>query len=132
MRWRRLLLGLGAVVMLGVAGLLALALWPRSAVTQQNYDRLRYGMTERSAKAILGEPEETEIFDPDILVVTSRGPVESRTSKPPHKMCGWYGENLAITVVFDTGGKVCWACIQNQPDDTRWTLWHPLRHLLPW
>ena len=54
----RLLLGVGAVVLLGVAGF-ALVLWlisPTPRVSMENFRRLRKGMSERYVEALLGKP----------------------------------------------------------------------------
>ncbi len=56
---RRLLLVVGAVVLLGVAGFF-LFLWltnPTPGVTWDNFRRLRKGMSERNVEAFLGEPQ---------------------------------------------------------------------------
>jgi hypothetical protein len=58
MRRRRLLLGAGALAWLGLAG--GLVVWlthPQPGVTRANFYRLRVGMTEQEAEAILGRPE---------------------------------------------------------------------------
>jgi hypothetical protein len=60
MRRRRLLLGAGAVVLLGVAGF-SLFLWlttPTPGATWENFHRLRKGMSLSDVKALLGEPDE--------------------------------------------------------------------------
>jgi hypothetical protein len=59
MRRLRLLLGVGAVPLLVVAGF-GLLLWitrPTPGVTWENFHRLRCGMSERDVKRLLGEPD---------------------------------------------------------------------------
>jgi len=56
-RRRRLLLAVGAVSLLGVAGF-ALSLWftsPTPGVTWENHRRLRVGMALSDVKALFGE-----------------------------------------------------------------------------
>jgi hypothetical protein len=55
MRSRRLLVG--ALALLGLAGGLVVCLtYPRPGVTRANFYRLRAGITEQEAEAILGRP----------------------------------------------------------------------------
>jgi hypothetical protein len=61
MRRRNLLLGLGALALLGVMGLLLTPhfVTPTHAVTLANFHRLREGMTRQEVEAILGQPLST-------------------------------------------------------------------------
>lgn len=64
MRRRRLLLVVGAVVLLGMAGFVLL-LWltsqaPAPGITWDNFRRLRMGMSVGDVEALLGEPHEID------------------------------------------------------------------------
>jgi hypothetical protein len=64
MRRRRLLLVVGAVVLLGVAGFVLLV-WltkPTPGVTWDNFRRLREGMSPKDVEALLGEPYDVEDY----------------------------------------------------------------------
>jgi hypothetical protein len=61
MRRRKLLLGVGALAFLGMAGFVLL-IWlttPTPGVTWENYRRLRRGMSIGDVQALLGEPNQT-------------------------------------------------------------------------
>ena len=59
MRRRRLLLGVGALTLLGVVGfaLLTCLSSPTPGVTWENFRRLRVGMSLEDAEALLGQPK---------------------------------------------------------------------------
>lgn len=58
MRRRKLLLGLSLLCVIGASALVTLwALRPTPGVTQENVDRLRFGMSPARVVAILGQPE---------------------------------------------------------------------------
>ena len=58
MRRRRLLLGSGALALLGLAGMLVVTQLLRAgpAITPASYERIREGMTEAEVEAVLGGP----------------------------------------------------------------------------
>ena len=88
MRRRRLLLGVGALALLGMVGF-GLFLWvtnpPR--VTLDNCRRLRQGMSVRDVEALLGEPNEVNKYAHCTFRV-------------------WRSEEAEIAVIFDTADQV--------------------------
>lgn len=83
---RRLLLGVGAVALLGLAGFLLLWLTsPTPGVTWENFRRLRKGMPTRHVEALLGEPSL-----PDV----KQGIWTLRL---------WKGEEVAMSLSFESG-----------------------------
>jgi hypothetical protein len=84
---RRLLLGMGSVALLGVAGFVLL-LWlttPTPGVTWENFRRLRKGMSARHVEAVLGEQSL-----PDV----KQGIYTLRL---------WRGEEVAMSLTFESG-----------------------------
>jgi hypothetical protein len=59
MRWllKRWYFWLGLVLLLGIVGSVALILANPSRITQENFDRIQYGMSLAQVEAILGEEE---------------------------------------------------------------------------
>jgi hypothetical protein len=82
MRRRRLLVGLGAVALLGVAGLLIWSARPTPAVTWENFRLLRMGMSPKDVEALLGEPHDVYEFP----TATDRF---------------WCGEEVVVLLSFD-------------------------------
>jgi hypothetical protein len=87
-RRRRLLLAVGALALIGVAGF-AFFLWltsptPAPGVTWENSRRLRAGMSVRDVEALLGKPS------PEVTEIVGGG-----TGR------WWRGEEVDIELVFD-------------------------------
>jgi hypothetical protein len=113
---RRLLLGVGALALLALAGLLIPRLLPpRPGVTRANYGRLHEGLTPAEVKDILG-----------------RGPDLARHQNPPSTFplaegC-WEGEGFTITVYFDWDERVSGKYLTERDS----TFLGRLRRLLRW
>ena len=90
MRRRRLLLGVGAVVLL-VAGFVLWITRPVPAVTWENFHHLRLGMSLRAVKALLGEPNEQRIAMERVGIPAS-GILTGLI---------WRGEEIVIALRFD-------------------------------
>jgi hypothetical protein len=108
MRWRRLLLGLGAVVLVGVAGL-----WLTS---RANYNRIDRGMTLAEVEVILGSPG----------MHINRGPEHPKAGD--YVFCSlWSGQEMDVWVFFDSHYRVVRSECYGRDS---WV--DRLRHLLPW
>src|SRR5690349_19624110 len=90
MRRRRLLLGVGMLALLGLAGwfMLAHPLHPRPVITKANFDRIEEGMTAKQVEAILG-PEGYHTKRP--VVIPMSGTMSRRW---------WIGDDAVITISF--------------------------------
>jgi hypothetical protein len=125
MRRRRLLLGFVAAAGLWLAGA-GLLLWPKPpapGVTMENFRRLRVGMTQPQAEAVLGGPG-LEL------------PWPSRRAGTV-KAWGRPFEGFAIYLEFGAGGRVTWADagMPGEPGEPLGDgdgLLDRLRLLLPW
>jgi hypothetical protein len=98
MRRRRLLLVVGVVALLGVAGVALLTLLsgpaPTPAVTLENFRLLRHGISERQVEAFLGKPEEASGPTSNTL------PVRSGTYSG---YLHWRDGNVHISLLFQAG-----------------------------
>ncbi len=97
MRWRRLLLVVGAVALLGLAGLF-LFLWltsPTPGVTWNNFRRMRVGMSAKDVEALLGDP-----YDAHEFMLDGLDPL------PVAKCKYWRGKDVIIALSFDTADWV--------------------------
>src|SRR5437868_999234 len=96
-RRRLLLLALPvALVLLGVG---AWVLWPRTAITVENGDRIREGMTRAEVESILGGPERIEATGP---VKYGNGAAERTHAQPGM----WMSDHALILMHFDDAGQV--------------------------
>ena len=98
MRRRRLLLTVGAVALLGVAGF-AMFIWlisPTPGVTLENFRRLLEGMSTTDVEALLGEPSKVR----ESLRGTTR--------------C-WQGEEVGIDLLFDADRVLFGIAVPPQP-----------------
>jgi hypothetical protein len=84
---------LGLVLLLGLAGSVALICSGRGRITQANFDRIQEGMTEAEVIAILGEPMGQ-------IATMSRNP-----SLPPISGPVWKDRGSQIVVFFDQSGS---------------------------
>ena len=120
MKKRRLLLGVGVLAVLGMAGMVVWESQPRPGITRANYERIREGMTLVEVEAILGRPGDGFGGDGDTPRVRF-----------------WQGDHVKVTVWFDTDG-----CVEAGWCGTGEEEWEPLtedegfldrlRRLLPW
>ena len=107
---RRRLLVVGALALLGLAGVLLAWLTPRpgAGITQENSERIREGMTEQEVEAVLGCPAgnyrgpESVLQERGIpLWVSVDGDCEDG---PQLKL--WVGPRFAVHVLVDCRGRV--------------------------
>jgi hypothetical protein len=83
-RRRRLLLGAGALALLGLAaGLVVCLAYPRPCVTAENFRRLRLGMTRPQVERLLGPPRGAGAVDYSLV---------------------WEGDGVRITLDFSEPG----------------------------
>ena len=118
MRRRRLLLGAGALALLGLAGLVTWDAVPRPGVTRANGERIQEGMTEEQVVAILGRA-------PDRHPAVVPGYAAPGTARAAY----WKGDNGYITVTFTEGGIVTRTISSWGPEPG---LLDRLCRLLPW
>src|SRR5262245_27155904 len=89
------------LLLLGIAGfglaagyfVLDYALSPTPGVTRENYDRLRVGMSMQRVQAIMGRPADDQH--------------RSDGGKGPVDVYQWWGEGLAVNLIFDEDGTAC-------------------------
>jgi hypothetical protein len=88
--------------------LVAWVLWPRTAITRENYERIHVGMTRAEVEAILGGParDETGGWWPRV-----RGRWEDDGGRPPEadealRSDIWESDGLNIWVQSDGDGRV--------------------------
>jgi hypothetical protein len=133
MRKPRLLLGVGALALLGLAEAPVPPHAPprKASVTVANYRRIREGMTAAQVRAVMGGPPGNYSKPGGALSdwSASRGPVHQE----------WVGDDLIITVLFNDRGRVKGAlviggcgCARMPEPEREPTLSDRLRRLLPW
>jgi hypothetical protein len=106
---RRRVLLIALLIVLVVAAVWALVVWPRpTAITRENEARIQEGMSWDELKAILGGPPRNEStgpteLDPDALVGVGRAPPPSVT-----RIYEWISDEVMIRVAFDVDGRAEW------------------------
>jgi hypothetical protein len=125
---RRLLLGLGSLGVLALAGWLVWITYlvcSGGYVTAESYERIREGMTQREVEALLGGPAD------ESGEVLHTGPPDPE----PTIDAWWYGNTVAISVWFYRG-RVCYKKMRDRrPDeggDSGRRVLDRLRRLVPW
>jgi hypothetical protein len=91
---RLLLFGLPAV--LSVALVAAWLLWPRTAITPENYEKIQAGMTLAEVEAILGGPARDETAGPPRTAMI-------QSVRPDRE---WNSDRVSIWVYLDAEGRV--------------------------
>src|SRR5262245_10142275 len=82
---RRRVVGGAALASLGALGLTAWLLWPRTAITRENGEKIHEGMTQAEVEAILGGPARDEASGPlvaDSTPAEARGELARAFAKP--------------------------------------------------
>jgi hypothetical protein len=93
-----------ALAVLGTAVALAVGLWwvwPRTAITRENAERIREGMTLAEVEAILGGPARDEAGRRMFARVEYDRPLPASVSA-----CEWIGKQDAVCVGFDADDRV--------------------------
>jgi hypothetical protein len=89
----------------GIAVVIPMLRPPRPGVTKANFDRIKKGMTEADAEAILGSPSQREI-------IIARGkapggePMVQFIQLDEGKGCAWSGTDGDVIVHFDSDGAI--------------------------
>jgi hypothetical protein len=131
MRRRRLLLGLGAVVLLGLASFCVIAFAvPRSGVTLENYERIQVGMTLPEVEGILGTPVDGYFMDEDENVLYLADVVDDESGELSKLNILWVGDDVVVRVTLDSRKQVHSKSIEKKAHPS--TLFARLRRLLPW
>jgi hypothetical protein len=87
-----------------VAGSLWL-LWPRTAITQENAERIQAGMTLAEVEVILGGPERDE-STPGARQLWSRNQWDLLRALNSRQWQGWRTDSLVVYVSFDESTRV--------------------------
>jgi len=96
-----LILAIAINMIAGAAsGLALLALDPNAGVSKANYNRLRQGQTREEAEAILGGPAGYH------QTKNARTIFISICGSNCEKSEWWIGDDIAISIVFDSSGRV--------------------------
>jgi hypothetical protein len=108
------LLQFGLPAALGAVMLAAWLLWPRTAITWENYERIQVGMTLAEVEGILGGPARDESTGP--LVAASPDVDDSLVELFPYfynwhvlvrtRPACWTSDRLMVRLDFDDGGRV--------------------------
>jgi hypothetical protein len=109
-RPRRLLV----LAVVGAAVALAVGLlWPRTAITRANAERIRVGMALAEVEAILGGPARVETTGP--TDVDWDGPLDRifslPGSAPGTTVCEWQSDHVLVTVWLGTDGRADWVTV---------------------
>jgi hypothetical protein len=119
MRRRKLLVALAGLAVVVAAG--AVVLWQRqsSRITQENFDRIRDGMSRAEVEEILGSPGDYRtgpgatnlgrdvimwVIDPDVHPYPPSS--WSKIDEGPHSWGYWLGDSFQISVAIDDSGQV--------------------------
>jgi outer membrane protein assembly factor BamE (lipoprotein component of BamABCDE complex) len=129
-RWPVVLAVLIAALAVGLVPL------PRgSRVTRENCERIQVGMTMDEVQAILGEPWNDRLLDPEGPSVWDRLRVTAWLRVDRH-CCYWMGRDVGIAVIFDDNGRARRTDLCTDPDRPRSSLpgrvWRRLRDRLGW
>jgi hypothetical protein len=94
---------------------IALACMPfGSRVTLANCERIKKGMTEAEACAILGKPWDNSLLDPEVAGSWEAGhfwPREMAACRSGEYSREWVGDDIEMFVVFNDEGRVAWASL---------------------
>jgi hypothetical protein len=115
---KRWLVVAGALALVGMASIMLYcwAVSPAPGVTEENFHRLRMGMTDREVEVLFGRPADDS----------------------SHRQRRWNSEKAIVFVSLDEQGRVSHACIfdgndQREPVGLREvSLWDRLRAWLGW
>ena len=111
MRRRTVLVVLGGALAVVVA-VGVVVLWPRpERITQENYDRIRVGMSRAEVYAVLGPPGDYSTGDAKASDLPGP-PMLTEDLRQAISLEEWFGDRAAIGVYFDGAGNVasarCW------------------------
>src|SRR6516165_6941322 len=105
MRRRKLLVVLAVLAVVVAAGVVV-ALWPsRERITQENFDRIREGMSRAEVEGILGSPGDYTtgpLNDPDGIEI----PLSLLPPPSGVESAWWAADYGTVGVWFDEGGRV--------------------------
>jgi hypothetical protein len=105
----RLRWGLGLVAVVGVVGIAAFLLGPRSPVNPDNFEKIQVGMTLAEVEDILGGPGRP-------VSVWNRSGRRNAAGELAQETCRvWEGGETVITIFFDEQGVVLEKEIGHQP-----------------
>jgi hypothetical protein len=144
----RVLVGAGVLALLGaVAGLWVATSFPSPGpgITEENYGRIREGMSREDVEAILGGPPGIYGEDIDWLYERARWafnealrprralPRGVRLAKPDAPFPGeiWVKGPVAVGIIFDVRNRAVWADLYSDQKHEPGTC-DRLRGLLPW
>jgi hypothetical protein len=138
MHRNRLLLGAGALALLGIAGPVALLIpRPGAGITRENYERIGKGMTEAEVEDALGCPPGDYTggrYAPPAYLPAGVGLLIPDLNDPDFKwpkVAQWVGQDLAIEVWFAPDDRVAVAVCREVFPVPGW-LHTRLRRWLSW
>src|SRR5713101_4444136 len=112
---RRFVLLVGMLGLLAGALCVAMIVFLNGPINEENYDKVKRGMTEAEVEAILGAASVTT-YEPDgnhrIVLKESDGGTKSY--RQTHRK-RWQGRSMTIQVRFIEGGTVAYASIYQLP-----------------
>jgi hypothetical protein len=112
-RTRRLLIALPVALALSLA--VAWLVWPRTAITRENAEKIQEGMTLAEVETILGGPPRDEttgpvVLDPDLIEPGAgwEGSLQGRWLdfmfvEPPAKRVMWHSDQVVVWVPWHAG-----------------------------
>src|SRR5437588_8501223 len=104
-RRRRLFIAAGILVCLLLGAGVALLLWPRpTAITEENYDRIRVGMTLKDVEALLDGPPGRYGWPGERIVQTREDMPVPLPSGSDHLQ--WIDSEHIVGVLFDANHRV--------------------------
>jgi hypothetical protein len=85
-----------ALVLLGVG---TFVLWPRTAITRENAERIQVGMTLAEVEEMLGGPARDEMSPGSAAMFGDLDPSEQGLSQESD----WMSDDIALRIAFDAG-----------------------------
>jgi hypothetical protein len=131
MRKRRLLLGAGVLVLMGLAGGIVLLhiLPPEPEVTAEAIERVQQGMMQDEVEHILGPPSNAMEIDMEDRFPDLWAEFSNLGSLWPPEV--WIGDEAIVLIWFDDG-RVVEKRLYPRHHPTRKTFLDRLRRRLPW
>jgi hypothetical protein len=143
MRRRKLLVALAGLAVVGAAGVVVL--WqpidPASRITQENFERIKAGMTMAEVTAMLGPPGDYKTALSPSRVSYGDGPTFGSMMTPvdgPKRVEIWDSDTAFVSIEVDSSDTVRWGTFapQHVPNDNilnkalgwakrQWHRWFP-------
>ena len=112
---RRCALTVGLLGLLAVGSFFAMFVYLKSPINQENFAKIKRGMTEVEVEAILGLASETHDMTPSNAFISVKHPNGKTYAHRYISDKGWNGRSMTIRVQFVEGGSVARGNLDHTP-----------------